>query len=97
VLASPSSVGNSIARITGDSNRHLAVIYTLCGSQLAVDASDKLVVWAIGTKATAPGPSVPSLTKRKELRGKRRSPVSVPSKGSRAVEVHHRSGWEGGS
>jgi hypothetical protein len=37
-----------IARITVDSERHMAFIYTLDGSKIAVDPSGNLVVWTIG-------------------------------------------------
>ena len=57
----PSSVASAVARITVDRNRHLAFIYTLDGSKLAVDKSGKLVVWVIGTKETEPDPNVPEL------------------------------------
>jgi hypothetical protein len=57
----PSEVGTSITRITVDSNRHLAFIYTLDGSQFAVDTSGKLVTWVLGTKEAEPDPSIDEL------------------------------------
>lgn len=44
----PPPIGSySIARITVDSERHMAFIYTLEGDNLAVDTSGDLVVWVI--------------------------------------------------
>jgi hypothetical protein len=61
----PTPVANAVTRITVDSNRHLAFIYTLRGSKYAVDTSGKLVIWVIGTKATEPEPIVYELGEAK--------------------------------
>ena len=59
---------HSIARITVDSERHMAFIYTLAGSKLAVDASGDLVVWVVENKRQlAPEPNDNELDVAKEF------------------------------
>ena len=73
----PPPIGSySIARITVDSERHMAFIYTLEGDNSAVDTSGDLVVWVIKISGSLNlNPMSLNLMQPKSLLGKRPSPV----------------------
>ena len=76
----PAPIGShSIARITVDSERHMAFIYKLVGTKLAVDTSGDLMVWVIKNgRQPEPEPNVIELDAAREFAWKAAVAGSCP-------------------